>query len=165
MPHEPLTEIHPQDRSIGKTESPVDRASKRPVVASIERLARVVRARHREDRSALRLSDTQSRILSFVSQASPGDATARAIAREVGVAAATVSEAVQRLETRGLIVRYPDDADHRRIWIRPTSAGRTQAAELGRWVDSVRKLVAEWPQDEVHAIELFLSELVRELDG
>lgn len=139
--------------------------SRRPVVAALERLARVVRIRTSKQGAALGLSTMQAKILRFVADTPAPGATAGGIARHFGVAPATVSEAVRRLEMRKLLDRHLDPSDRRLLLIGLTPMGRAQATELDRWMDPVRRLLADRPPEELRAIELFLTELVRELDG
>lgn len=59
-----------------------------------------------------------------------------AIAAEVGIARATLTNALALLSDRDLVRRELHEHDLRRVVVRPTQAGLALAAMLHRWVDA-----------------------------
>ncbi len=67
------------------------------------------------------LSRHQASILDHLDELAP--TTVMDLARHMGVTAATMSIAIDRLERKGYVVRLRDAADRRRVHVRLTSAG------------------------------------------
>ena len=78
--------------------------------------------RHVRDAESNRLlSRHQASILDHLDEIDP--TTVNDLARHMGVTAATMSLAIDRLERKGYVVRARDAADRRRVHVRLTSAG------------------------------------------
>src|SRR4051795_8802708 len=78
--------------------------------------------RHVVDAQSHRLlSRHQASILDHLDEIDP--TTVNDLARHMGVTAATMSLAIDRLERKGYVVRARDAADRRRVHVRLTSAG------------------------------------------
>src|SRR3970040_2400036 len=84
--------------------------------------------RHVRDPHTQRLlSPTQATVLDPPDEINP--MTLNELARHMGVTAATMSIAIDRLERKGYVVRLRDAGDRRRVHLRLTSAGvRVRAA-------------------------------------
>jgi MarR family transcriptional regulator, organic hydroperoxide resistance regulator len=79
-------------------------------------------ARHvRDPASPAVLSRHQASILDHLDELDP--TTVNDLARHMGVTAATMSLALDRLERRGYVARLRDHADRRRVHVRLTAAG------------------------------------------
>ncbi|PYR87810.1 MAG: hypothetical protein DMF84_30640 [Acidobacteria bacterium] len=75
----------------------------------------------RDPQSQHLLSRHQASILDHLDELAP--TTVRDLARHMGVTAATMSLAIDRLERKGYVVRLRDATDRRRVHVRLTSAG------------------------------------------
>lgn len=79
-------------------------------------------ARHvRDPQSQRLLSRHQASILDHLDELEP--TTVLDLAARMGVTAATMSQAIDRLERKGYVVRLRDAQDRRRVHVRLTSAG------------------------------------------
>lgn len=79
------------------------------------------------------LSLTQARCLALLrnESRSAGD-----LAKLLGLAAASVTRVLERLEQRGFIRRTIDLEDRRRIWVHLTDSGRTTLGGFDFWMSS-----------------------------
>lgn len=94
----------------------------RQVMTSYPRIYFACHTRHvRDPDSTGLLSRHQASVLDHLDEIDP--TTVNELARHMGVTAATMSLALDRLERKGYIVRLRDVADRRRVHVRLTSAG------------------------------------------
>jgi DNA-binding MarR family transcriptional regulator len=110
--------------------------------------------RHVRDPQTQRLlSRHQASILDHLDEIAP--TTVVELATHMGVTAATISIAIDRLETKGYVVRVKDAKDRRRVHVRLTSAGvRVREASSVLDASRVEALVARLTDEErAHAIE------------
>lgn len=101
----------------------------------------------RDPQSQRLLSRHQASILDHLDEIEP--TTVNDLARHMGVTAATMSIAIDRLERQGYAVRARDAADRRRVHVRLTSAGvrvRDSASVLD--APRVEALVAALTEEE-----------------
>jgi DNA-binding MarR family transcriptional regulator len=92
------------------------------VMTSYPRIYFACHTRHvRDPQSPTILSRHQASTLDHLDQIDP--TTVNALARHMGVTAATMSLALDRLERKGYVVRLRDVADRRRVHVRLTAAG------------------------------------------
>ena len=91
-------------------------------MSSYPRIYFACHTRHvRDPDSTGLLSRHQASVLDHLDEIDP--TTVNELARHMGVTAATMSLALDRLERKGYIVRLRDSADRRRVHVRLTSAG------------------------------------------
>jgi DNA-binding MarR family transcriptional regulator len=114
----------------------------REVIALYPRIYFACHARHvRDPATQGLLSRHQASILDHLDDGSP--TTLNDLARHMGVTAATMSLAVDRLERKGYVARLRDGADRRRVHLRLTAAGvRVRAASSFLEQPRVEALVA-----------------------
>jgi DNA-binding MarR family transcriptional regulator len=94
----------------------------RQVMTLYPRIYFACHTRHvRDPDSAGLLSRHQASVLDHLDEIDP--TTVNGLARHMGVTAATMSLALDRLERKGYIVRTRDAADRRRVHVRLTTAG------------------------------------------
>ena len=130
------------------------------VAAGIGRLAAFWRTARWQARGADGLHPTQAEVLVRVA-----DRPARlgALARELGVTAATLSDSVSTLVDKGLAARAPDPADGRAQQIRATADGRATAAALGPAPEALMAQIAAMPAAERGAMLRALTRIIRGL--
>lgn len=104
--------------------------------------------RHVRDPQTHRLlSRHQASILDHLDELAP--TTVMDLARHMGVTAATMSLAIDRLERKGYVVRLKDAKDRRRVHVRLTTAGvRVREANSVLDPGRVEALVARLGDDE-----------------
>ena len=114
--------------------------------------------RHVRDPQTHRLlSRHQTSILDHLDELEP--TTVRDLAGHMGVTAATMSLAIDRLERKGYVSRLRDAADRRRVHVRLTAAG-VRVRDASSVLDPVRvdALLARLTEDEraraIHGLEL-----------
>src|SRR5580765_2679023 len=101
----------------------------------------------RDPQTARMLSRHQASILDHLDEIEP--TTVMDLAGHMGVTAATMSLAIDRLERKGYVVRLKDAKDRRRVHVRLTSAGvRVREASSVLDPGRVEALVARLPDDE-----------------
>lgn len=94
----------------------------RQVMTSYPRIYFACHTRHvRDPDSTGLLSRHQASVLDHLDEIDP--TTVNELARHMGVTAATMSLAIDRLERKGYVVRLRDSADRRRVHVRLTPAG------------------------------------------
>jgi len=124
------------------------RDAARQVMALYPRIYFACHTRHVRDAESHRLlSRHQASILDHLDEIDP--TTVNDLARHMGVTAATMSIAIDRLERQGYAVRARDAADRRRVHVRLTSAGvrvRDSASVLD--APRVEALVAALTEEE-----------------
>jgi MarR family transcriptional regulator, organic hydroperoxide resistance regulator len=98
------------------------RDAARHLMALYPRIYFACHTRHvRDAESNKLLSRHQASVLDHLDEIDP--TTVNDLARHMGVTAATMSLAIDRLERKGYVVRARDAADRRRVHVRLTSAG------------------------------------------
>lgn len=102
------------------------------LMSAIDRLARTRRATVQRLATANRLSPLQVELLTMVCGGPPPEPQAAKLARDLGVSAATVADALGALARKGLVTDCVDPTDRRRKTIAVTSTGRSLGAKLGR---------------------------------
>ena len=133
------------------------------IVAALEQLNHAFRVLLWEKAQQHRLSPIQIYILAFISSHSPQQSRVGNLAREFGVTAATISDAVTTLESKKLLARIAAPEDRRAFDLKLTAAGRRLAKKLGSWADVVAGAVAALSQQDQQAGLLFLMNLISTL--
>ena len=101
------------------------------------------------------LSTSQVRLLGILRDREP---EILELARRLGLDKSSVSGLVTRAEAKGLVERFPASADRRRIAVRLTSEGRSQAERIEREVyASVRGMLAILPDSDRSELEELLT--------
>lgn len=104
----------------------------------------------------LGLSPTDHKALEVLDRLGPR--TAGEIAEHTGLAAASVTSLVDRLEEKGLVRRERDATDRRRVNVVPTGANDVRLREmLGPVHDVVEHVLRRYDDHQLEAIADFLS--------
>lgn len=109
------------------------------------------------------LTPTQGEILVLLSQRK-GPLRLGEIARHTALTAATTSDAVSTLETKGLIEKRRAIDDGRALAVRLTPKGRTAAKRAALWPQFLQNAAGSLPQDEQGALYRSLIKMIRELE-
>lgn len=133
----------------------------RQVMALYPRIYFACHTRHvRDPQSPRVLSRHQASVLDHLDEIDP--ITLNGLARHMGVTAATMSLAIDRLERKGYVVRQRDSADRRRVQLRLTAAGvRVREANSVLDPPRVEALVARLTEEERTAAIRGLALLAR----
>lgn len=87
------------------------------------------------------------------------------LARRIGLTRAGVTALIDRLEARGLVLRQPDPADRRKIYIAPTDGARSLIDEAEAPLRiALARLGGEMPKAERKAVARFLAALAEAAD-
>ncbi|WP_420406123.1 MarR family winged helix-turn-helix transcriptional regulator [Nisaea sp.] len=93
-------------------------------------LRRILRATENRARTLSRQSGlTASQLLLLQTLEDEGECTAGRIAGRLGITQATTTSLVQKLETKGLVVRKRGDTDRRTVWLTLSDSGRQKLAD------------------------------------
>ena len=123
----------------------------RDVMALYPRIYFACHTRHvRDPHSQKLLSRHQASILDHLDEIDP--MTLNDLARHMGVTAATMSVAIDRLERKGFVARTRDTVDRRRVHLRLTTAGlRVREASSVLDPPRVEALVARLSEEDREA--------------
>ncbi len=128
------------------------------IVVALERSNQAFRVLLWERAQQHGLSPIQIQILVFLASHDVELCRVGHLAREFGVTAATISDAVSTLATKKLIVRVGSPDDRRAINLKLSPAGKRLALKLGDWADAVRDaLSALSPRDQVALLESLMK--------
>ena len=127
------------------------------VIPSIQRTAHVI-GRHLESALAdVGVDQGEARVLSALAA---GPRTVASLVEAVGVKRSTLTNILDRLETRGLARREINPADRRSFVVRPTRAGERAARKVARKFDAVDvQLARTTTTRERQAFEAVLAKL------
>lgn len=120
--------------------------------AALERVARVSRALTQESATRHGLSALQVDMLQLLAGAPPPPHRASDIARELGVAAPTVTGAINTLREKGLLTEEPEPRDRRRRTLVLTRAGLEIGAELVAERSAVHGILRSLPLENRAAV-------------
>jgi hypothetical protein len=85
------------------------------------------------------------------------------LAQEFNLTPATMSDAVDALEEKGLVVRRPWPEDGRVVTLRLTAQGRRHAEKLSRWSEELHNQLAHFPTEEKERALGFLLKFIEAL--
>ena len=133
------------------------------VVAALDRLGEVLRLLLREKAQEHGLSPIQARFLVYLLHRGVELRRVSQLAREFNLTQATVSDAVDALEGKGLVgrERWPEDRRVVTQWLSPE--GELLAAELSAWADPVREYLRHSSPEESEVVMRFLMRLIGSL--
>ncbi len=128
------------------------------IVAALERLNQAFRVLLWEQAQHHGLSPIQIQILVFILHHDTSLGRVGHLAREFGLTAATVSDAVSALEDKKLLARVTSRQDRRIINLKLTPAGRRLSNKLSGWAEPIRDAVTALPQrEQFSALQTFLK--------
>lgn len=110
-----------------------ERAADERILVGLARLGGVLRSRLWESAAPRGLNPTQVAILGLLFRGSDGGASLTYLADQLGVSPPTVSDSVNTLVTKGLLVKKPSTADGRTLAITLTDPGRAEAEATDVW--------------------------------
>ncbi|WP_103705673.1 MarR family winged helix-turn-helix transcriptional regulator [Paraburkholderia eburnea] len=134
------------------------------VTHSLLRLSTAMRSQAWDWAEGAGLTPTQGEILVLLMQRK-GPMRLGEIARETALTAATTSDAVSTLETKGLVEKRRALDDGRALAVRLTARGRTAAKKAAQWPDFLSKAVGTLRADEQSAFYRTLLKTVYVLES
>jgi DNA-binding MarR family transcriptional regulator len=133
------------------------------VTHSLLRLSTAMRSQAWEWAEGAGLTPTQGEILVLLMQRK-GPMRLGEIARETALTAATTSDAVSTLESKGLVEKRRALDDGRALAVRLTARGRTAAKRAAQWPDFLSKAVGTLREDEQALFYRTLLKTVHQLE-
>jgi DNA-binding MarR family transcriptional regulator len=133
------------------------------IVASLERLGQAFRVLLRERAREHDLSPIGVQFLVYLLHHDVELRRVGQLAREFDLTPATVSDAVDSLEAKGLVDRERWPEDRRVITLRLSPEGRLLAAELSSWADTIKEHLIFCPPEEKEVVMRFLMRLIGSL--
>ncbi len=118
------------------------------IVAALDRIGRGVRSFHQTVAVRLGLSPLQLELLLLLAAGEPPQPITGALARELGVRGPTVTDSLNALERKGLVVRSSDVRDGRRTPFRLTDAGERLAREADEADQVMRDAIGRIPSED-----------------
>jgi DNA-binding MarR family transcriptional regulator len=150
--------VMPTTRNDRSKRTPPGRALADELVTAVRRANIAFDASASAGQSRLGVSRTELAALEWLSVSAPmlvGD-----LAGELAISSGTASEAVDRLGSKGLVKKQPDEQDRRRTRVSITARGRRQFRssfhERWRWLHAT---ASEMPPDDVRCVIRFLQRL------
>jgi DNA-binding MarR family transcriptional regulator len=133
------------------------------VVAALERLGQVFRLLLRERAQERDLSPIGAQFLVYLRYHDVELRRVSQLAREFGLTQATVSDAVDSLEAKGLIGRERWPEDGRVVTLRLTPEGELLAMELSTWAEPIKEHLRGSSPEESEVVLRFLMRLIGSL--
>ena len=133
------------------------------IVAALERLGQAFRILLREKAQEYGLSPIQAQFLVYLLYHDVELRRVSQLAREFGLTQATVSDAVDSLEAKGLVGREHWPEDGRVITLRLSPEGELAATELSTWADTVKEHLDLSSPQEKEVVMRFLMRLIGSL--
>lgn len=133
------------------------------LVLALERLAQAHRSLLWEAAKAEGLTPLQVQALLYLSSHDPSHCRVTSLAREFDLTPATVSDAIQALEAKGLLLRQPWPQDGRVVWLRLTARGERLARRIASWTHILRQQLETFSLEEKQAALSFLMRLIAAL--
>ncbi len=121
------------------------------LAGALRRLARLAHTTAWDQWAAQRLTPTQRRILEFLGSRHE-NLTLSAVARELGVTAATASDSVTALEAKGLVRKRRSLVDGRALALMLTTEGRHSVTELAALPDPLQAAFGSLSASEQEAL-------------
>ncbi|MGF1535801.1 MAG: MarR family winged helix-turn-helix transcriptional regulator [Elainellaceae cyanobacterium] len=118
------------------------------VTAGLSKVSLALKSQSWQDAGTAGLSPTQGQILALLSTHDASGMRLSAVAKALGVTAATASDAVTTLVEKALVQKKKAEDDRRAIAITLTPAGQQQAAQAMGWADFLKTAVDELSPDE-----------------
>lgn len=134
------------------------------VVFSLERLSHVFRIQWWRENKKRQLSPLQMQILLLV-KFQPDVNNVSSLAHSLGMAKATISDAVKILDRKAYLVKQADPTDGRRQRLRLTEAGHNLASELSGFANDMRDYIQTLPQPALFLEMLLLLTEQLQRDG
>ncbi len=134
------------------------------VTHSLLRLSTAMRSQAWEWAEGAGLTPTQGEILVLLMQRK-GPMRLGEIARETALTAATTSDAVSTLETKGLVEKRRALDDGRALAVRLTARGRTAAKRAAQWPDFLAKAVGTLRDEEQTLFYRTLLKTIHQLEA
>ena len=133
------------------------------IVASLERLGQAFRVLLRERAREHNLSPIGAQFLVYLLHHDVELRRVGQLAREFDITPATVSDAVDSLEAKGLVERQRWPEDRRVITLRLSPQGELLAAGLSSWADTVKEHLELYSPEEKEVVMRFLMRLIGSL--
>ena len=133
------------------------------LIAALERLAHVLRTLLWEEGVRSGLSPIQIQTLLYLDSHAEELCRVGQLAQEFSLTPATMSDAVDALEEKGLVVRRPWPKDKRACTLHLTAQGRRHAEKLSRWTEALQEPLAHFPAEEKARALGFLLRLIEAL--
>lgn len=131
------------------------------IVQGLAKLGQWLRSDQNRGASRLGLSPLQGQLLVFVAERGPR--TLGELAADAAVRAPTASEAVARLEAKGLVRKLPDPRDRRRVRVAATARGRRVAGRCRAWPELLATAVDTLAEVERGELLRLLTRMIGEL--
>lgn len=133
------------------------------IVSAMERLNQAFRVLLWERAQRHGLSPIQIQILIFLLNHGTSFGRVGQLAREFGLTAATISDAVSALEDKKLLARLISRDDRRAINLKLTPAGKRLALKLDDWADVIRDAAGELSTRDQTAVLNSLMKIIETL--
>ncbi len=133
------------------------------LVAALERLGQALRMLIWEQAQAHGLSPIQIQVLIFLLHHDGRLARVTQLAREFGLTAPTVSDAISALENKGLVTKDVAIDDRRSVVLKLTASGRRMADRLSEWAESLETATRSIPLEQRQVTLTSLMTLIEEL--
>jgi DNA-binding MarR family transcriptional regulator len=128
------------------------------IIVGLSKIGLALKSRSWQDAGQQGLTPTQGQILALLRSKGAGGIRLSALANELGVSAATSSDAVTTLVEKGLVQKCKAVDDGRAIAISLTPKGQQIAAQASDWPDFLLDAVGELSEAEQ---EVFLKSLIK----
>jgi DNA-binding MarR family transcriptional regulator len=133
------------------------------VIIGLSKIGLALKSHSWQDAGQHGLTPTQGQIIASLRSKGETGMRLTAIANELGVTAATTSDAVTTLVEKGLVQKTKAIDDGRAIAISLTTQGKTVAAQVADWPDFLLDAVSELSEIEQEVFLRGLIKMIRKL--
>lgn len=133
------------------------------IAIALYRIAQAIQIMMRRAGQTYGLSPAQTQALLFLAYARPGVRTIGGLAQRLQATLATVSEVVDALERKALIVREPWPGDRRVTGLRLTAAGRRRVVDLEHLLDDLEAAISELSEADQRTLHRAMQHIVRRM--
>lgn len=137
--------------------------SSRPIVAALERLASVLRRMQWSAAYEEGLYPIQVQVLQLCATRQGTAMTLTALAAELNVSPASMSDTLRALEAKGLIVRTPNPEDRRSVVVVLSEKGKQLLSQISRWSEPLEQVTESLSHAQREVLYETLLELLRRL--
>jgi DNA-binding MarR family transcriptional regulator len=151
-----------QDRaSVGENEA--TRSAEFGLAAGLSKIALAMRHHAWATTSKRGLTPTQAQVLAVLAGRREESLTVSRLASELAVTQPTISEAVAALTRKGLVQRDRSESDRRRVCVRLTRTGRSEADASALWPDALQAAVDSLDDRERGVMTRAVIKMIRTL--
>jgi len=165
QPDQEIESVLPAETTGGMVQNPFDASSEieQHILIGLEKIGLALKSQSWQDAGQQGLTPTQGQILTLLAEKGTVGVRLSEVAKNLAVTAATASDAVTALVSKGLVQKTRSLEDGRAIAITLTAQGQQAASQTASWSDFLLTTVGELSQEEQVVFLRGLIKIIRKL--